>query len=85
VDELVNLVTQRTGLSAQQAQTAIQTVLGFLKDRLPAPIAGEVDRLIGSSTGGSTGASSGSSSALGNLGEVESVAKGLGGMLGKQP
>ena len=85
MDELVNLVAQRTGLSADQAQTAIQTVLGFIKDRLPAPLAGEIEKLITAAPGSSTGSSTGAGGMLGDLGEVESIAKGLGGMFGKQP
>jgi hypothetical protein len=46
MDELVKLVSEKTGISAEQARTAVTTVLGFLKDRLPAPIAGQLDGLL---------------------------------------
>ena len=51
------------------AQTAVQTVLGFLKDKLPAPIAGQIEGLLG------TGATGGSAGAL---------TQGLGRLLGKK-
>lgn len=51
MDELIKLVSQKAGISPDQAKTAVTTVLGFLKDKLPAPIAGQIDGLLG---GGST-------------------------------
>jgi uncharacterized protein (DUF2267 family) len=47
VDEIVNQVAQRTGLSQEQAKQAVETVLNLLKERLPAPIAGQIDSLLG--------------------------------------
>ena len=72
MDELINLVSQRTGIPADKAQMAVQTIVGFLKERLPAPVAAELDCLI--SGGGADGA----------MGELGSLAKGLSGMFGKQ-
>jgi hypothetical protein len=46
VEELVQLVGQRTGLPEPQARLAVETVVGFLKSRLPAPIAGQVDAVL---------------------------------------
>lgn len=43
MDELVELVVKKTGISEDQARTAVKTVLDFIKQRLPAPIAGQVD------------------------------------------
>ena len=39
MDELVNLVMKKTGLPKDTAQKAVQTVLDFLKQKLP-PVAG---------------------------------------------
>ena len=47
MDELIKQVVQKTGISEEQARAAIQTVAGFLKDKLPAPVAGQVDALLG--------------------------------------
>ena len=46
MDELVKLVQQKTGISEEQARTAVTTVISFLKERLPAPIAGQVEGLL---------------------------------------
>lgn len=43
MDELVKLVVQKTGISESQARQAVTVVLDFLKQRLPAPIASQVD------------------------------------------
>lgn len=55
MDELVNQITQRTGISTDQAQTAVQTVMGFLKGRLPAPVAGQLDNVLGGQGAGGIG------------------------------
>lgn len=46
MDELVQLVAERAGISEDAARTAVVTVLGFLKERLPAPIAGQLDNAL---------------------------------------
>ena len=46
MEELIKKVSERTGLSDEKAKTAIDTVVGFLKERLPAPIAGQVDNAL---------------------------------------
>lgn len=46
MDELIKLVAQKTGLSHDQAKTAVETVLNFVKSKLPAPIAAQVDAVI---------------------------------------
>ena len=43
MDEIVKMIQQRTGIEAGQARTAADTVVGFLKDRLPAPIASQIE------------------------------------------
>ncbi len=46
MDELVKLITAKTGISADQARQAITMVVDFLKQRLPAPIAAQVDGIL---------------------------------------
>jgi hypothetical protein len=76
MEELVRQVAERTGISEAQAQTAVITVLGFLKGRLPEPLAGHLDSFLGNSAGGGN-------ADLGGLGGAAgSVLGGLGGMLG---
>jgi uncharacterized protein (DUF2267 family) len=68
VDELIKLVTQQAGISEKQAKQAVETVMGFLKDKLPGPIASQVQGVLG---GGGT-------PDLGGMG------KKVGGLLGKK-
>ena len=70
MEELVKRVSERTGLSEDKAKTAIDTVVGFLKERLPAPIASHVDSAL-ERAGGTIADKAGD--LMGNL----------GGMLGK--
>ncbi len=69
MDELVKLVSEKTGLPEQQAKIAVETVVNFLKDKLPAPIAGRLDDVL-------SGADI--TEGLGDL------AEGLGSLLGKK-
>ena len=72
MDELVKQVTERTGLSEDKARAAVDTVVGFLKQRLPAPIAGQLDTVLASGGG-----------IAGDLaGKADDMLGGLGGMLG---
>ena len=73
MEELVRQVAERTGISPEQAQTAVVTVLGFLKGRLPEPLAGQLDSFLGGGGGADLG---------GLGGAAGSVLGGLGGMLG---
>lgn len=47
MDELVKLVAQKTGISQEQARTAVETVVGFLKQKLPAPLAAQLEAVLG--------------------------------------
>lgn len=49
MEELYKLVVTKTGLPHEQAKMAVDTVIGFLKSKLPAPIAAEVDAVLGGS------------------------------------
>jgi uncharacterized protein (DUF2267 family) len=51
MEQLIAEITQRTGISDQQAREAVNTVLTFLKGRLPAPIAAQIDGLLGGQAG----------------------------------
>ncbi len=46
MDELVNVVVQKTGLSQDQAKAAANAVIGYLKSKLPAPVAGQIDSVL---------------------------------------
>ncbi len=49
MNELVTLVAQRTGLSQENAQKAVEAVIDILRQRLPAPVASHLDAFL---TGG---------------------------------
>ena len=67
MDELIKRITEKTGISEDQARSAVSTVAGFLKDKLPAPIAGQVDNVLGGSGGGVTDTLSGAAAKVGNI------------------
>lgn len=69
MNELIEAITSRTPLNAQQAQEVVQVVVDYLKSRLPAPIGTHIDSLLAGGTG------------LGGdlLGTIEG---GLGGLFG---
>ena len=73
MDQIVAQVSQRTGLSHEQAQQAVQAVLDVVKSRLPPSMAGQVDALLGA--GGAAGGAGGGGLAQ----EAEGL---LGGLLG---
>lgn len=70
MDELVKMVADKVGISEAQAKQAVEMVLSFLKDKLPEPIAGQVDAVM-----------EGDLSGLGDLGDL---AGGLGGLFGNK-
>ncbi len=46
MDELIDRVAQKAGISREQAQQAVSVVLEFVKGKLPSEFAGQVDALI---------------------------------------
>jgi len=83
MDELNKQVAESTGISEAQAQTAVTTVLGFLKTRLPEPLAGQLDGLLGGAAGAAGGVAGAAGGLAGGLaGTAGDVLGGLGGMLG---
>ena len=68
MDEVVKLVSKKAGISESQAKTAVETVMGYLKDKLPAPLDDQVEKALEGEDVTDT---------LGDL------SKGLGGILGQ--
>ncbi len=66
MDELINQITSRTGISHEQAQQAVEMVVEFAKSKLPEPLAAQLDGLMGG--GGSGDMLSQVQDQLGNLG-----------------
>ena len=55
MNELVNLIVQKTGISQEQAQKAAQTAIDFIKGKLPPQIAGKVDAMLSGNMSGIAG------------------------------
>lgn len=55
MNELINVVVQKTGLSQEQATQAVTAVIGFLKTKLPAPIAAHLDSFVAGGASGGLG------------------------------
>jgi hypothetical protein len=72
MDQLVKTISQKTGISQEQAQTAVQEVISFVKAKLPPQYAGYVDTFLSGSGNMPTNMPS-------NLGDLE---KEVGGMFG---
>jgi hypothetical protein len=68
MEELIRRVSERAGISEEQARTAVNTVAEFLKEKVPPAYAGYIDSFMSGGGGGEGGG-------LSNLG-------GLGGMFG---
>ncbi len=62
MNEIVQMVSQKTGISQDKAQQAVEIVINHLKSRLPGPIASHLDQFTG---GGNT--ESQASNMLGNM------------------
>ncbi len=71
MDELIQQISARTGISHEQAEKAARTAVEFLDGRLPAPIGGNLQRLV---AGGGEGG--------GGMPDLGKMAGGLGGMFG---
>jgi hypothetical protein len=74
VEEITKLIVSKTGISEAHAKLAVETVVAFLKTKLPGPIAGQLDTIV------QGGGVAGLAAAL----DVGSLGNALGGMLGKK-
>lgn len=50
MDELIKQVSQKAGITEQQAQAAVNTVLEFVKSKLPPALASQVDGIVSGKT-----------------------------------
>ncbi len=46
MDELIASVVEKTSLDEKEAAVVVKLVLDFVKDKLPAPVAGQIDNLL---------------------------------------
>lgn len=51
MDELIQKVQLRANIDEDQASTAVNTVVDFLKDRLPEPLAGQIEGVLSGEAG----------------------------------
>ena len=51
-EELVRMVAQKTGISEDKARQAAETVLGYLKEKLPPAVSSQLDAVGSGKTGG---------------------------------
>jgi hypothetical protein len=51
MEQLIKMVSEKTGISEAQATTAVNTVISFLKDKMPAEMGAQVESFI---SGGGT-------------------------------
>jgi hypothetical protein len=67
--QLIEQISQRDGIPAEKAQAAADTVIGYLKEHLPGPVASQLDNAMSgddSGGGGLAGAAGKVGSMLGN-------------------
>lgn len=85
LDELVRRISEKTGLPEDQARSAAEAAIGFVKEKLPAPIAGQVDSYLGTTGGGgnsSAGAGGNEEGGGDLLGQAQNALGNLGGLFG---
>jgi hypothetical protein len=46
MNELIKVIVQKTGISEENAQKSVQVTLGFLKAKLPTPLAAQLDSFL---------------------------------------
>ncbi|MFN2223649.1 MAG: DUF2267 domain-containing protein [Chloroflexota bacterium] len=69
MDELIDLVAKKAGISQTQARKAVNTVIDFLNDKLPPPIGGNLDDYVKGNVSQDT---------------IDQITKGLGGLFGNK-
>jgi hypothetical protein len=68
MDELIRQVSERSGISEDQARTAVNTVLGYIKGRIPAPLGAQLDNLVGAGAGAAGDVANRAGDVIGGLG-----------------
>ena len=65
-DDLIGMVAKKAGISEDQAKKAVDAVWDFLDDKLPEPLAGQIDNVL----------------AGGEIPDLGDLGKTLGGLFG---
>ena len=88
--EIVKMVAKKANLSEPVAQIAVNTVLSFVKTKLPANVGGILDSLVGTSSSSkpaTKSANTTSKTAQKNdnpLGDLGNIVGSIGGLFGKK-
>lgn len=65
MNEIVQLVSQKTGLDEAKAKQAVDTVMDYLRKKLPKPVAAQLDNAVsGDGKGGMVGKAMGGLSGM---------------------
>jgi hypothetical protein len=82
MEELVQKVSQKTGLAPEESQQVVNIIVNHFKERLPAPLASGLDSLLagGSADGQVAGQADGSGLDALEERAKSAMASGLGGM-----
>jgi hypothetical protein len=70
MNDIIQRLIEKTGLPEDKARIAVDTVVNFLKEKLPGPVANQIDSLIAGDSGMS--------------GKAGDMAASLGGLFGKK-
>ena len=79
MDDLIKTIQEKTGRPVDKAQDVIETVVGFVADKLPGPIGDQVKGFLG---GDDDGAEEGGGDEGGLMDKAKDALGGLGGMFG---
>jgi hypothetical protein len=70
MDELIKTVVGKTGLTDDVVKQVVEQVIAFLKEKLPEPLAGQLDNVLGMVDQNKDG----------NI--IDDIKKGIGGLFG---
>jgi hypothetical protein len=82
MEELINQVSQKAGITPDQAQQAVNAVLDFAKIKLPAPLGDELGNLLQGNTPGIQGMLGQVAGGQGGGNLVDEAKNVLGGLFG---
>jgi hypothetical protein len=51
MESIIKMVCEKTGISESQAKTAVETVVNFLKDKMPGGIGAQVESFVNGGAG----------------------------------
>jgi hypothetical protein len=74
MEALIKMVSEKTGISQEQAKQAVDTVVDFIKDKLPGGIGAQVESFVKGGSGSTSGTNAG-----GIIDDLKDKASGLWG------